>query len=79
MRPVISGKNRRAFPHAFDAVIGIVLKGTINMTMACGRRWLKDKHHAVGLNIATTYAETGSAYVSPALSQKRECSRSPAV
>lgn len=51
--------------NAFDAVIGIVLKGTINMTMACGRRWLRDKHKGVVLNIATTYAETGSAYVVP--------------
>jgi NAD(P)-dependent dehydrogenase (short-subunit alcohol dehydrogenase family) len=51
--------------HAFDAVIGIVLKGTINMTMACGKRWLAASHPAVVLNIATTYAETGSAYVVP--------------
>lgn len=51
--------------HAFDAVLGIVLKGTINMTMACGRRWLAAKHTGVVLNIATTYAETGSAYVVP--------------
>jgi NAD(P)-dependent dehydrogenase (short-subunit alcohol dehydrogenase family) len=52
-------------PRAFDAVLGIVLNGTINMTLACGRRWLKRKHRAVVLNIATTYAETGSAYVVP--------------
>jgi NAD(P)-dependent dehydrogenase (short-subunit alcohol dehydrogenase family) len=58
-------KTEELSSHAFDAVIGIVLKGTINTTMACGRRWLKDKHHAVVLNIATTYAETGSAYVVP--------------
>lgn len=51
--------------HAFDAVIGIVLKGTINMTMACGRRWLVGKHKAVVLDIGTTYADTGSAYVVP--------------
>jgi NAD(P)-dependent dehydrogenase (short-subunit alcohol dehydrogenase family) len=51
--------------HAFDAVIGIVLKGTINMTVTCGKRWLAEKHKAVVLNIATTYAETGSAYVVP--------------
>ena len=50
---------------AFDAVIGIVLKGTINMTMACGKRWLADKHNAAVLSIATTYAELGSAYVVP--------------
>src|SRR5271166_4157398 len=51
--------------HAFDAVIGIVLKGTINMTMSCGRRWLATQHKAVVLSIATTYADTGSAYVVP--------------
>jgi NAD(P)-dependent dehydrogenase (short-subunit alcohol dehydrogenase family) len=51
--------------HAFDAVMGIVLKGTINMTMACGRRWLREKHKGVVLSIATTYADTGSAYVVP--------------
>ena len=52
-------------PHAFEAVIGIVLKGTINMTLACGRRWLGSKHKGVVLSIATTYADTGSAYVVP--------------
>ena len=51
--------------HAFDAVIGIVLKGTINATMACGRRWLAEKHKGVVLSIATTYADTGSAFVVP--------------
>src|SRR5208283_7755 len=50
-------------PHAFEAVISIVLKGTINMTMACGRRWLATGHKGVVLSIATTYADTGSAYV----------------
>jgi NAD(P)-dependent dehydrogenase (short-subunit alcohol dehydrogenase family) len=52
-------------PGAFEAVIGIVLMGTINVTMACGRRWLKGGHHANVLNITTTYAETGSPYVVP--------------
>jgi NAD(P)-dependent dehydrogenase (short-subunit alcohol dehydrogenase family) len=51
--------------HAFDSVLGIVLKGTINMTLACGRRWLKAQHKGVVLSIATTYADTGSAYVVP--------------
>ncbi len=51
--------------HAFEAVIGIVLNGTINMTLSCGKRWLAAKHNAVVLNIATTYADTGSAYVVP--------------
>ncbi len=50
---------------AFEAVIGIVLMGTINVTMACGRRWLKESRRANVLNITTTYAETGSPYVVP--------------
>jgi len=50
---------------AFQAVIGIVLMGTLHVTLACGRRWLKQGHHASVLSITTTYAETGSAYVVP--------------
>lgn len=50
---------------AFEAVIGIVLTGTIHATMACGRRWLKTGHRGTVLNITTTYAATGSAYVVP--------------
>ena len=52
-------------PRAFEAVIGIVLTGTINVTMACGRRWLTSGHRGTILNITTTYAATGSAYVVP--------------
>ncbi len=52
-------------PRAFDAVLGIVLQGTINMTLGCGRRWLAGQHKGVVLDIATTYADTGSAYVVP--------------
>ena len=50
---------------AFEAVIGIVLMGTIQVTTECGRRWLKAGHKATVLNITTTYAATGSAYVVP--------------
>jgi NAD(P)-dependent dehydrogenase (short-subunit alcohol dehydrogenase family) len=50
---------------AFQAVIGIVLMGTLHLTLACGRRWLKAGHHATVLSITTTYAESGSAYVVP--------------
>jgi len=50
---------------AFDAVLGIVLRGTLHTTMACGKRWLASGHKAVVLNITTTYTTTGSAYVVP--------------
>ena len=54
-------------PRAWEAVLGIVLNGTIHMTMACGRRWLSAKQQATVLNISTTYAAAacGSAYVVP--------------
>jgi NAD(P)-dependent dehydrogenase (short-subunit alcohol dehydrogenase family) len=55
---------------AFDAVIGIVLLGTIHLTMACGRRWLAANHPATVLNITTTYTGTGSAYVVPSATAK---------
>jgi len=57
-------------PRAFEAVIGIVLIGTINATMTCGRRWLKSRHRASVLNITTTYAAHGSAYVVPSAMAK---------
>ena len=50
---------------AFEAVIGIVLMGTIHCTMACGKRWLKQGRKAAVLNITTTYAQWGSPYVVP--------------
>ncbi|HLJ28906.1 MAG TPA: SDR family oxidoreductase [Candidatus Angelobacter sp.] len=50
---------------AFEAVIGIVLMGTLYATLACGRRWLKQGHKATVLNISATYAESGSPYVVP--------------
>ena len=50
---------------AFDAVLGIVLQGTLHATLACGKRWLAARHKGVVLSITTTYTTTGSAYVVP--------------
>lgn len=54
-------------PRAWESVLGIVLTGTINATMSCGRRWLKAHQPATVLNVSTTYATSGSgsAYVVP--------------
>ena len=54
-------------PRAWDAVLGIVLNGTINVTIACGRRWLSAAQQATVLNVSTTYAASGSgsAFVVP--------------
>jgi NAD(P)-dependent dehydrogenase (short-subunit alcohol dehydrogenase family) len=52
-------------PRAVDAVVGIVLKGTLNATLALGRRWLAEGRPGAVLSIVTSYAWTGSAYVLP--------------
>ncbi len=55
---------------AFDVIINIVLKGTYNCTLAFGKHWIKEKQKATVLNIVTTYAFTGSAYVVPSAAAK---------
>ena len=52
-------------PNAWQSVINIVLIGTLNCTMTCGRRWLAAKHKGTVLSISATYAPVGSAYVVP--------------
>ncbi len=55
---------------AFDIIINIVLKGTYNCTLAFGKHWIDKKQNANVLNIVTTYAYTGSAYVVPSACAK---------
>jgi NAD(P)-dependent dehydrogenase (short-subunit alcohol dehydrogenase family) len=57
-------------PRAWNSVINIVLMGTLNCTMACGRRWLKSSHAGTVLSISATYAPVGSAYVVPSAVSK---------
>jgi NAD(P)-dependent dehydrogenase (short-subunit alcohol dehydrogenase family) len=57
-------------PRAIDAVLGIVLRGSANCTLACGRRWLRQGASGTVLSITTTYAWTGSAYVLPSAMAK---------
>lgn len=55
---------------AFDIIINIVLKGTYNCTLAFGKHWIDKKQEGTVLNIVTTYAWTGSAYVVPSACAK---------
>jgi NAD(P)-dependent dehydrogenase (short-subunit alcohol dehydrogenase family) len=57
-------------PRAWDSVIGIVLLGTLNATLACGKRWLQSNHTGTVLSISATYAPVGSAYVVPSAVSK---------
>lgn len=61
----------RLSANAFDTIIDIVLKGSKNCTLAFGKHWIdaKEKNKVI-LNIVTTYAWTGSAYVVPSATAK---------
>jgi len=61
----------RLSANAFDTVIDIVLKGSKNCTLAFGKHWIDTKQTtSTILNIVTTYAFTGSAYVVPSATAK---------
>ena len=60
----------RLSANAFSSIIDIVLKGSVNCTLAFGKHWIEQKQPASILNIVTTYAFTGSAYVVPSACAK---------
>jgi len=61
----------RLSANAFDTIIDIVLKGSKNCTLAFGKHWIDQKEENKNvLNIVTTYAWTGSAYVVPSAAAK---------
>lgn len=66
----ILARSEELSPRAIDAVTGIVMKGSCNLTLACGRRWLEAARPGTVLSIVTTYAWTGSAYVLPSAMAK---------
>jgi NAD(P)-dependent dehydrogenase (short-subunit alcohol dehydrogenase family) len=57
-------------PNGFNAVVQTVLYGTFNATLAAGRRMIEAGGGGSILNIATTYAWTGSAFVVPSAAAK---------
>lgn len=60
----------RLSANAFSTIIDIVLKGTANCTLAFGKHWIGQKQPGTILNIVTTYAFTGSAFVVPSACAK---------
>ena len=57
-------------PNGFDAIVKTNLYGSFYCTQQCGKRWLEREEDGVVLSIATTYAETGSAFVLPSAMSK---------
>lgn len=60
----------RLSANAFHTIVDIVLKGTVNCTLALGKHWIAEKQKGTVLNIVTTYAWTGSGYVVPSACAK---------
>lgn len=60
----------RLSPRAVDAVLNIVLHGTFYSTLEIGKRWIEQGRSGTMLNIVTTYASTGSAFVVPSAAAK---------
>lgn len=56
--------------NAFNAVVQTVLYGTFHMTLAAGKRMIESGRGGSMLNITTTYAWTGSAFVVPSATAK---------
>jgi NAD(P)-dependent dehydrogenase (short-subunit alcohol dehydrogenase family) len=65
-------RTERLSPNAFQAVVGIVLNGTFNCTLAFAKRRIAKKLGGNVLNISTTYAaaNSGSGYVVPSACAK---------
>jgi NAD(P)-dependent dehydrogenase (short-subunit alcohol dehydrogenase family) len=65
-------RTERLSPNAFDAVLGIVLRGTFHCTLALGRKWIAANQAGNILNIVTTYAaaNSGSGFVVPSACAK---------
>jgi len=60
----------RLSARAVDAVLNIVLHGTFYCTLELGKRWIAREQKGTVLNIATTYAASGSGYVVPSAAAK---------
>jgi len=57
-------------PRAFDAVVRTVLHGTFHTSLSVGRGMIERGSGGTMLNIVTTYAWTGSAFVLPSAAAK---------
>ncbi|GAA4385325.1 SDR family oxidoreductase [Hymenobacter koreensis] len=55
---------------AFDVIVDIVLRGSYNCTLALGKHWIEQNKPGTILNIVTTYASVGSAFVVPSAAAK---------
>lgn len=67
------GQAEKLSPNAWSIIIDIVLKGTINVTTVFANEMIKANKSGSFINISTTYADTGSAFVVPSGVAKAGC------
>jgi len=58
-------RTEKLSPRAVDAVLNIVLHGSMYCTLAAGRRWIDANHRGSVLSIISTPAFTGAAFTVP--------------
>ncbi len=63
-------RTEKLSPKGFAAIVDVVLKGTFHCTLALAKRWIAEQRPGVILNMVTTYAQNGSAYVLPSACAK---------
>ena len=57
-------------PRGFDAISGIVFRGSFFVTLECGKRWLKEGKHASVVSILTTWVWSGGPFTVPSAMSK---------
>jgi len=62
--------SERLSSNAFKTIIDIVLNGTTNVTLECGKRLIKAGLGGAFLSITTTYTYMGSGFVAPSAAAK---------
>jgi NAD(P)-dependent dehydrogenase (short-subunit alcohol dehydrogenase family) len=57
-------------PRGFDAIANIVFRGSFNVTLDAGKRWLKEGKHASVVSILTTWVWHGGPFTVPSAMSK---------
>ena len=57
-------------PRGFDAIANIVFRGSFNVTLDAGKRWLKEGNHASVVSILTTWVWHGGPFTVPSAMSK---------
>lgn len=59
--------------NGWNSILDSVLRGTFDLTLEIGKKMIENKKTGTFLNISTTYANTGSAFVLPSAVAKAGC------